>query len=259
MSPVICNAAFEAMDLDWVYVPLPVAPDELPAALRGLVAAGFAGMNVTMPHKTQSARLAQELSEDAKLLEAANTLVVRDGALEGHNTDAPGFERFLLRDTGVDPAGRTTLLYGAGGAARACALALARAGARFITVAAREPKRAGAIRSVIADAGCEPRVVPMDEAASHTVELIVNATPLGSRGETIPTPPLDDQVVVVDLLYEPAVTPLIAKARQSGAAAFGGLGLLLHQAALSIELWTGRVPPLEAMSAAALGALADRS
>ncbi|HLE44393.1 MAG TPA: shikimate dehydrogenase, partial [Methylomirabilota bacterium] len=102
LSPVIHNAAFAALGLDWVYVPLPVPPGELRAALPGLVAAGFAGANVTMPHKTEAAGLVRDLSEDAERLQAVNTIVVGPAGLSGHNTDAPGFDRFLRRDAGFD-------------------------------------------------------------------------------------------------------------------------------------------------------------
>ncbi|MGH2640255.1 MAG: shikimate dehydrogenase family protein, partial [Actinomycetota bacterium] len=128
LSPAIHNAAFAEVGLDWVYVPLPVPPEDLRKALEGLVPLGFHGVNVTMPHKTDVSAQIESISEDARLLRAVNTIAVRAGELEGENTDAPGFDRFLRRDAGFDPEGRTAIVYGAGGAARACALALARAG-----------------------------------------------------------------------------------------------------------------------------------
>lgn len=257
LSPVIHNAAFAALGLDWVYVPLPVPPGDLAAAVRGLAALGFVGANVTMPHKTEATELVDELSEDARRLRAVNTIVVgRDGSW-GHNTDAPGFDRFLRRDAGFDPSGRSALLYGAGGAARACALALARGGLERLVVAAREPGRAADLRETLDGLEVEAEVVAFDDAVGLDVDVVVNATPLGARGELPPLPRLDADVLVVDLLYRPAVTPLQIVAREMGAPAFGGLGLLLHQAALSFELWTGQVPPLSAMSAAALAELAD--
>jgi shikimate dehydrogenase len=256
LSPAIHNSAFIAMDMDWVYVPMPVPPDELPAALGGLRPLGFAGANVTMPHKTEAAELAGSLSEDAARLRSVNTLVAAPDGLAGHNTDAPGFERFLRRDAGFDPAGRSALLFGAGGAARACALALARGGLARLVVALRDPERAGALTETLD--GLETQVVVIDAAAAPdaAADLVINATPLGAHGERLPLPPLHEDMLVVDLLYRPSVTPLQAAARRAGAAAFGGLGLLLHQAALSFELWTGQPPPLAVMSAAALAELA---
>ncbi len=261
LSPTIHNAAFAHLGLDWVYVPLPVPPGRLAAALEGLVALGLAGANVTMPHKTEAAALCASLSEDAQRLQAVNTLVVGEGELSGHNTDAPGFARFLRADVGFDPRGRTALLYGAGGAARACALALARLGLARLLVAAREPSRAAPLVGLLEGFETEVRVGPFDaaaEAGAPPVSLVVNATPLGAGGERLPLPPLRPGMLVVDLLYLPRVTPLQAEARAAGAAAFGGLGLLLHQAALSFELWTGRPAPLPAMSAAALAALSGQ-
>jgi shikimate dehydrogenase len=258
LSPAIHNAAFADLGMPWTYVPLPVEPGRLPAALDGLVALGFAGANVTMPHKTEAAALCDVRSEDAERLAAANTLVVEGAELHGHNTDAPGFDRFLRRDAGFDPAGRSALLFGAGGAARAVALALAGGGLSSLVVALREPGRDAGLRAALEGLPVQVRTVALDEAVGVSADLVVNATPLGAHGERLPMPPVGPGQLVVDLLYRPAVTPLLSDTRAAGAAAFGGLGLLLHQAALSFELWTGTPAPLEVMSAAALGALADR-
>jgi shikimate dehydrogenase len=257
LSPTIHNAAFAALDLDWVFVPLPVAPGTAGDALVGLRALGFAGANVTMPHKTDVADAVDALTDDARRLRAVNTLVVRDDGIHGHNTDAPGFERFLRRDAGFDPAGRTALIYGAGGAARACALALARAGAERITVVARDPSSTPELRAVFEGIPVELLTTGFDDAPSHPSNLVVNATPLGADGEELPLPTLTGDTLVVDLLYHPAVTPLQSSARARSATVFGGLGLLLHQAALSFELWTGQPAPLDVMSAAAVAALAE--
>jgi len=259
LSPAIHNAAFAALGLDWVYVPLPVPPGGLRDALAGLGPLGFAGANVTMPHKTESAELIEDLSEDAERLQAVNTILVGERGVQGHNTDAPGFDRFLRRDAGYDPAGKTALVYGAGGAARACALALARAGLADLHVVVRDVARADGIRRALEGFDTRLRFTPFGANPDVRASLVVNATPLGSNGEELPLPPLGPEDLVVDLLYRPAVTPLQASARAAGASWFGGLGLLLHQAALSFELWTGREPPLEVMSAAALAAAAGTS
>jgi shikimate dehydrogenase len=256
LSPVIHNTAFIALDMDWVYVPMAVPPGSVPAALEGLSALGMVGANVTMPHKTEVAELIEDLSEDARRLRAVNTVVFGPDGPAGHNTDAPGFDRFLRRDAGFDPEGRSALIFGAGGAARACALALARAGLARLTVALRDPDRAAQVRTTLDGLPTQVEVVEFLRAASIEADLVVNATPLGLHGEELPIPAVGSQSLVVDLLYRPATTPMQVRAREAGAAAFGGLGLLLHQAALSFELWTGREPPLEAMSAAALAELA---
>jgi shikimate dehydrogenase len=257
LSPVIHNAAFAALGLDWVYVSLPVAPAELPAALAGLGALGFAGANVTMPHKTRTAELIDDLSEDARLLRAVNTIGVGASGLAGHNSDAAGFERFLRDDVGFDATGRSALVFGAGGGARACALAGARSGLANLWVAVREASRADDLRAALDVTATAVHVVGFDDAPGVEADLIVNATPLGVHGEELPLPSLSPGVVGVDLLYRPGATPFQTTVRDAGGAAFGGLGLLLQQAAISFELWTGRSAPLPVMSAAALGELAE--
>ena len=188
LSPVIHNAAFVALGLDWVYVPLPVAPAELPAALEGLGALGFAGANVTMPHKTPTAELIDDLSEDARLLRAVNTIVVGADGLAGHNSDAAGFERFLRDDVGFDASGRSALLFGAGGGARACALAAARSGLANLSVAVREASRADDLRAALEGSATAVHLVGFDDAPGVEADLIVNATPLGVHGEELPAP-----------------------------------------------------------------------
>ena len=256
LSPAIHNAAFRALGLDWVYVPLAVSPGALAEAVVGLRALGFAGANVTMPHKAEAAAALEDLSEDAERLGAVNTIVIGPEASSGHNTDVTGFEGFLRDDVGFDPRGRSALLFGAGGAARACALALTRSGISRLVVAARDPERARDLGRTIDDLG-PIEVVPWDRAPGVRADLIVNATPVGADRERLPAPELGDATAVVDLLYRPATTPLLARARGAGVAAFGGLGLLLRQGALSFELWTGQVPPMDVMSAAAVASVAE--
>jgi shikimate dehydrogenase len=261
LSPVIHNAAFSALDMDWTYVPMPVPPGSVPSALEGLRALGFAGANVTMPHKTEAARVVGERTEDAELLDAVNTIVVGSSGLFGHNTDAPGFDRFLRRDAGFEPEGRSALLFGGGGAARACALALARGGLAELTVALRDPARDAGLRATLDGSSISLSVVPFGGATSVHADLVVNATPIGGpdvEGVLPSLPHLGPDVLVIELLYDPPSTDLQRRAREAGATAFGGLGHLLEQAALSFELWTGTPAPLEVMSAAALAALAER-
>jgi shikimate dehydrogenase len=258
LSPVIHNAAYQALGLDWVYVALPVEPEAVGAAVAGLAALGFVGANVTMPHKEAVADVVDRLSDDARRLRAVNTIEIVSGEIVGHNTDAPGFGRFLERDAGFDASGRTALLFGAGGAARACALALARAGLARLVVALREPARARALAAALEGLDITVEIVAFDDAAATSVDLVVNATPLGVHGEDLPLPALGPSTLAVDLLYRPAATPMQLAVRRAGGMAFGGLGLLLQQAALAFELWTGQPAPLEAMSAAALAAIPSR-
>ncbi len=232
----------------------------LPQALAGLVALGFEGANVTMPHKTEAADLADELTEDARLLRAANTLTVQNGAILGDNTDAPGFERFLQADAGFEARGASALLFGAGGAARAVALALARSGVAALTVAAREPATAMAIVELLDRFPVEVRAVPLGEADRIRGGPGRQRHARGRRrgrdasrsGSWVAT------VIVVDLVYR-SMTPLLASAERTGAASFSGLGLLVHQAALSFERWTERPAPLAVMADAARAASADQA
>lgn len=256
LSPVIHGAAFRALDLAWDYVRLPVAPGALPVALDRLREA-FVGASVTMPHKSDAARLMDGCSADAELLGAVNTIAVVGDRLVGHNTDAPGFARCLHDDLAFDPRDRSVLVYGAGGAARACLLALARDEPARITVAVRDVSRADGLERVLGGTSDRLRVVSFDDVATVRADLVVNATPLGASGEELPLPVLAEDVLVVDLLYRPSVTPLQSAAHAAGARAAGGLGLLLHQGAIAFEIWTGRPAPLDVMSAAAVAAASE--
>jgi shikimate dehydrogenase len=259
LSPAIHNAAFEALEMDWVYVPLPVPPGSVHAAVAGIPALRLAGVNVTMPHKTEIADLlSARLTDEAARLRAVNTIEIQGDELIGHNTDAPGFDGFLRQDAGLDPGGVTALIYGAGGAARACALALAQGGASRISVAVREASRAEGLRSALEGLATPVDVIAFADAAGWHGDLVIDATPIGFDGVGVPPEPAyAPGMMVVDLKYHPAVTPLQTNARAAGAAAFGGLGLLLHQAALAFEIWSGRPAPLDVMSAAALAAMSD--
>ena len=261
LSPAIHNAAFAASGLDWTYVPLPVPPRALAEALAGLAALGFRGANVTMPHKTETADLVGDLSEDARLLRAVNTIVVRDGELEGHNTDAPGFDRFLRRDAGFDPSGATALIYGAGGAARACALALARAGIAGLTVAARDEARAAPLVSIVEGVGVPIAVVGPERWA--VCRRISSSTRHRSAAPTRRPP---TRACPVSAPASSSWTSSTTRPRRTsrnapvrpGRPHSVALGHLLEQAALSFELWTGTPAPLEAMSAAAIAVLSAR-
>lgn len=259
LSPTIHNAAFGALDMDWVYVPLPVPSGSVHVALTGFPALGLAGANVTMPHKTEIADILRpNLTDEAERLRAVNTIEVRGDVLIGHNTDAPGFDRFLRRDAGLDPLGVSVLLYGAGGAARACALALAQGGASRITVAVRDEARVRALQAALLGFSTSVEVIALENAGGWRGDLVIDATPIGADGVGVPPEPAyGPGMTVVDLKYHPLLTPLQANARAAGAVTFGGLGLLLHQAALSFEIWSGRLAPIDVMSAAAVAAIGD--
>lgn len=257
LSPVLHNAAFRALGLDWVYLAFDVAEGEARVAVTGARALGLEGLSVTMPHKEAVADAVDRLSPTAERLGAVNTVVRVGDALVGENTDGWGFLEALRQDLGFDPAGRRCLVVGAGGAARAVTLALGGAGAAAVVVVGRSPDRVAAAADLAGPAGR-----PGEEAEAADAELVVNATPLGMAGLP-PGPPVDPSLLgegqlVADLVYHPPVTPLIEAARSRGATAVNGVPMLIHQAARAFRLWTGEAPPLEAMSAAALRELAGR-
>jgi shikimate dehydrogenase len=256
LSPVLHNAAFEALGLDWVFVAFDVPEGSATEAIAGARALGIDGLSVTMPHKAAVAHLVDALTPDAQVLQAVNC-VVRVGAdLLGANTDGAGLLDALRVDEGFDPDGRRCLVVGAGGAARAVVRALAGAGAADVVVVNRTAE-AGAIAAALA--GSVGRVG--EPAAVAAADLVVNATPLGMRGAGAGALPLDPALLApgqlyVDLVYDPPVTPALVAARARGVTAVNGLGMLIHQAAHAFRLWTGEDPPLEVMSAAALAAIA---
>jgi shikimate dehydrogenase len=252
LSPVMHNAAYRALGLDWVYAAFEVPDGQTAAALDAAALLGFVGLSVTMPHKAASAKRCDEVTERARRLDSVNTVTVRaDGSLAGDSTDGEGFVR-SLRDAGHDvSAGRRVLLFGAGGAARAVGLALADAGAQ-VAVAARRTERAEGAAAL-----WDGAVIAWDErdAAAAGVTLVVNATPIGMGDDSslpLSTHAVRPDCVYADLVYHPLETPLLAAARAAGAATVDGLGMLVHQAALQVELWSGRdAAPVAAMRAAA--------
>jgi shikimate dehydrogenase len=248
-SPAIHNAAFAALGLDWVYVAFPVPRGKGAAALDAVRTLGLAGLNVTMPHKPEVAAACNELSDSARALESVNTVVNRDGVLFGDSTDGPGLLA-ALRDEGVDVRSAGVLVLGAGGAARAIVHALGAAGAR-VTIAARRAD-AGAYAARLAPDAHVVDFADVDDAV-HSASLIVNATPIGMAGEPPPisVAALQPTQFVYDTVYHPSPTPLLEAAAARGIPHAGGLGMLVHQAALAFTLWTGEAAPLAVMSAAA--------
>ena len=265
LSPAMHNAAFEAAGLDWRYVPLPVRPDQVGAAVAGLPALGFAGANVTVPHKQAVLPYLQHLSPDVRALGAANTLAVREGegglpVLVGLNTDHSGFIQ-ALRDAGLEPLGCRALVLGAGGSARAVVYALIAAGAAAVTVLNRSEERARALTTDLAPVNKETvlRTGPLTFAALAgladqltAADLLVNATTIGMEPAVHESPwpaglALPSHLTVFDLVYRPRRTRLLAQAEAAGAQAIGGLGMLVHQAAQAFEIWTGQKAPIDVM------------
>jgi shikimate dehydrogenase len=240
-SPAMMTAAFRELGLDWRYYRLPVRPELFAETVRALPASGYAGANVTIPHKVAAARLADEASAAVREIGAANTLGFADGRIRADNTDAAGLLAALERPV----AGAAALVLGAGGAGRAAAWALREAGAD-VAVWNRTRERA---ETLAAELGV--RAVRSPEPC----ELLVNATSVGLAAgtgerealEALGLSGLDVPATVVDLVYGDEPTPLWRWASAGSGRVVGGLEVLVRQGALSVELWTGRPAPVEAM------------
>lgn len=262
LSPALHNAAFAHRGVDAVYAAFEVAPGAASAALDAMATLGLLGLSVTMPHKDDMwAALMQRGRVDAHgaVLRTVNT-VARDpdGTLVGLSTDGPGLVASLRQDAQWSPEGRRCAVLGAGGAARAIAVALAMEGAAEVSIAARRPEQARLVAELI---GGVARVTSPDDLAS--ADLIVNATPVG-MGERAGEIPLDHAVLhagqlVVDAVYHPLDTALLRAARTRGASTLDGLGMLVHQAALQQLHWTGVAGDPVIMRAAAEAELSRRS
>jgi len=246
LSPAIQNAALAAAGLtEWRYLRLPLPPERFAETVRALPAAGFRGINVTIPHKRAALALADAASPVAAAVGAANTLTFeRSGAIHADNTDVPG----LLEALPIEPAGETALVLGAGGAARAAVYALRRAGAADVMVWNRTPERA---ERLVGELG--GRVVAAPERAT----VVVNCTSVGLRETDLPFKSLPLQAdtlgvgsYVVDMVYRPGGTLLIAEAKRRGASVVEGLEILVAQGAASFERWTDKSAPRQVMRGA---------
>jgi shikimate dehydrogenase len=245
-SPRMMNAAFAELGLDWHYVHLPVPPELFAEVVNALAGSGFAAANVTLPHKGAAYELADSRSDAADAIGAANTLTFSGGRIDADNTDADGF----LDALGESPAGKRAMVLGAGGAARAVVWALNQAGAAEVLVWNRTPERAVALA---AELGARPVERP------QPADLLVNTTSVGldpTKSDRhalaeLALEDLDPPPVVVDLVYGPGGTPLVRWAQTAGSRVVDGLEQLVHQGARSLERWTGRPAPLEAMRTAA--------
>jgi len=257
LSPAMHNAAFDALGLNWRYVPLPVPPGQVEPAVRGLAALGFRGANVTVPHKRAVMPVLGSIGSSASALGAVNTLVIGrrgDGTplIGGFNTDSQGFVG-ALRQGGFEPDdGGNAVVVGAGGAARAVVSGLLWSGSGEIAVLNRTPERA---RALVSDLGnplgfaARLRALPLTEEtlveSARAADLLVNATTVGMwphvDGSVWPdTVPVPAHLTVFDLVYNPLETRLLRQARNAGAHAVDGLGMLVRQGALAFDMWTNQ-------------------
>ncbi len=247
LSPLLHNTLCGALGLPYIYLCQPVTREGLEDFLRGAVALGYAGFNATMPFKELLIPYLDDVDPAARRLGAVNTVCIKDGKLYGYNTDMPGFTA-SLRHSGFEPRGRRALVLGGGGAAAAVAAGLGEAGAEVV-VANRTAEKARRVAALANGVAVGFDAATLAREASQA-ELIVNATSLGMAGRPS-FPSLDflenlpQDALVVDLIYHPAQTALLARAEGLGHPTMNGLPLLLHQAVLALEHFTGTSIPLE--------------
>jgi len=248
LSPAMHNAAYAQLGLDWVYLPLPVRESaDVPAVVEAIRSLPFVGFNVTMPYKRLMLELCDEVAAQAKLAGAVNTVQVIDGRLMGYNTDGRGLMESLRDDAGFLPEGKRAVVLGSGGAAGAIVAALILGRVSHMTVVSRDPAHADELVTRMAPYARDTELVVVQTghgSASlvQAADLIVNSTPLGMRpGDASPVNGewLHAGQVVSDMIYSPPDTPLLKAAEAAGATPLGGLGMLVAQGAISLEIWNG--------------------
>lgn len=251
---VMEEAAYNHCGLNYRYLTLKVTPEDFDAAMKSIKALHMKGMNLTMPHKINVLPYLDELSEAARIIGAVNTIVVRDGNLFGENTDGKGFVQ-ALKNAGADPKGKHVVILGAGGAARAIAVECALAGAASITLINRTRKRAEDLAAVLREnTDTEVKVLSWEPGMRipRGTDILINATSIGLAPAADQKPDIDydmitPEMVVSDVVFNPANTLFLQEAKAQGAKTIDGLGMLACQGALNFTLWTGVEAPLELM------------
>lgn len=246
LSPLLHNALFDQFKMNAVYMAFQIEKESLGLAFEAMRSLGIRGVNITIPHKEAALGFVDEVPEDLdRCVGAVNTVVNRKGKLIGYNTDGAGFLSSLKDDLGFNPEGKTCLVLGAGGAARGVVFALARAKADRILIYNRTQARAEGLKDYLFSYFPEVEIEALgslDGLKNEKVDLVVNATSCGMS----PNDPVSMDLTILktkarvyDLVYSPAETPLLTKAKSLGLPCVNGLGMLAAQAALSFELWTG--------------------
>ena len=270
LSPAMQNAAFKAVGLNAVYVPFHVKADDagaLKAAVEGVRAMQFLGVNITIPHKEKVLRYLDEIDPHAADIGAVNTIVNRNGRLIGYNTDGAGYLLSLRDETGFRIARKKIIIIGAGGAARGILYAMLGMKPSSIVLVNRTIRRANALAKAF-----EARFTSTDIRTSalqrgafiehlFDADLVVNTTSIGMMGKgdlDIPVEALPPKAIVSDIVYRPLKTGLLKAAEKRRLVTHGGLGMLVRQGAIGFELWTGKKAPVRVMAEAALKALKQK-
>ena len=264
-SPGMHNAAFKKLGMDACYVPFSVHPSRLRDAVKAAIPLGLRGLNITVPHKEKVIAWLDQLSEEARLIGAVNTIEVREGRLIGHNTDGRGFIRSLRDGAAFDPGGKSFLISGAGGAARAVGFCLALAKAEKIALYDVDSRKAsGLARDIRRKTGIAAEAISMGAlaVAAEEAHCLINATPLGLK-KNDPLP-LGRELIrphhlVCDLVYNPPETGLLKAAKERGARGLPGIGMLLYQGVIAFELWTEAKAPVTVMKNALARQIAGRA
>lgn len=274
-SPAMHNIGFQKLGINAVYLPFEVKPEDLSQALAALPALGIKGVNLTIPHKEACLEFLDDLSPEARLIGAVNTVVAEGGKLTGYNTDALGFITSLREDLEFDPAGHSVFMLGAGGASQAVTMQLACSGVKNIFITDLDLQKSKKIANHILECGrevdskspefekkmskCSIEAVELKSAEFKEkiskCQLVVNATPVGMKPDD--PLPIDEDLLrpdlfVYDLVYNLKTTKLVTAAKKKGGKAVTGTGMLLYQGVRAFELWTGTTAPVEDMRQALL-------
>lgn len=260
---VMQEAAFRAANLNWRYITMEVAPADLAAAVQGLRAMNFAGVNLTIPHKVAVIKHLDALSPEAKIIGAVNTVRREGDKLIGENTDGKGFLRGITHDAKIDPRGKRVVMLGAGGAARAVATELILAGISHLTVVNRSEDRGQQMVADLKSATNGPiAYVPWRGTMPipAETEILVNATSIGLYPDVDAMPDVDlgalrPSTLVADAVFNPPETPLLRKAKQLNLQTLDGLSMLVYQGVIGFQMWTGQYPDEAVMKQALAHAL----
>jgi shikimate dehydrogenase len=263
-SPVMQNAAFAALGMNWVYVAYRVEPQNLRPALIGARDMGLTGVNLTLPHKILAVDVVDEVHSEARKLGSVNTVLMEHGKLRGFNTDGYGFAKAIEEEFNFTLEGKRVLILGAGGAGRAIAVKCALEGAALLCVANRTVERIEPIAKEVATTKTAFRALKLNskEIVRHMdeIDLLVNATSVGLKaGESLGLEPglFSPKLFVYDTIYRPAETELLRVAAEAGAKVANGASMLVHQGAKSFEIWTKRKAPVAVMRRALKAAIGE--
>ena len=255
LSPAMHNDAFQELGLNYVYLPFSIKPENVKEAVAGVKGLNIRGVNVTIPHKQAVIPFLDDLSKEAELIGAVNTIVNKEGTLTGHNTDGRGFIRSLREETDFKAKEGKALLIGAGGAARAIAFQLALNGIKELVITDLDFSKAENLRNeIVENLSVEVKALKEDKIDSliEEMDLLVDATPVGMHPEVDVDPVVSAEMmhsdlIAYDVVYNPRETVLLKAAKEAGAQTVSGLGMLLYQGVIAFEIWTGEEAPVEVM------------